>query len=118
MFTTFVVHALAGYCGTPPSVEFFQWLRTLKIPPIPRDPNDDPRAAGDPDPQPSILWSVGTGFAGGIAGGLLLTRLFPENPMIGIAGAFIGGRILSDLSYLVRKNPFTKKSNQFNQGRK
>ncbi len=115
MFTTFVIHALAGYCGTPPSVEFFQWLRSLKIRIVPKDPNDDPRA-GDPDPQPSILWSVFTGFTGGIIGGLILSRLFPENLVIGIIGAYIGGRILSDLSYLIRKNPFTKQANQIKQG--
>lgn len=117
MFTTFVIHALAGYCGTPPSVEFFQWLRTLKSPPIPDDPNDDPRA-GDPNPQPSILWSLTTGIAGGIFGGLILNRLFPENPVIGIAGAYMGGRILSDLSHLIRKNPFTRQTNQINRDRK
>ncbi|HMO39454.1 MAG TPA: hypothetical protein PKC76_12895 [Saprospiraceae bacterium] len=115
MFTTFAIYALMGYCGTPPSVEFFQWLRSLPSPPVPDDPNDDPRAIRL-NLQQSILWSVFTGFAGGIVGGLILSRLFPENPVIGIVGAYIGGRILSDLSYLMRKNPFTKQANQIKQG--
>lgn len=80
---TWLFWALAGWCGTP-------WRRFPPPPP--------------PDPWFSIRV---VGILGGLAGGWGFERIFASDPMPGVSaisvaatcvGAFIGGRVLSELS--------------------
>jgi hypothetical protein len=65
---------LAGWCGTP-------WRHWPPPPP----------------PGPDPWWAVKVlGVIGGVGGGWLFHAL-SSDPMPGIVGAFIGGRVLSDL---------------------
>jgi hypothetical protein len=94
----FLFHALIGYCGTMPSVEFFNFIRELgKICcPTAKDPNDSPYALGNGNPQPSRLLKTGLGLVGGIVGYGIAIKLLPENPAYTIGAAYAGGRIFSD----------------------
>lgn len=90
-------HALAGYCGTQPSVEFFKFIREILKWYIPKgDPVPGPKE-GDPNPQPSLVWQIGTGILGGLAGFALAKVALPENPVYTLGAAYIGGRVMSDV---------------------
>ena len=80
----YLIWALGGWCGTPP-YWWYWWLRHLPPPPPPPDP----------------WWMTRVlGIAGGIAGGWLVQSTYGaamSDPMPGIIGAVIGGRVLSDI---------------------
>lgn len=100
--SVFVIHALAGYCGTLPSVEFYQWVRAILkefVPPLPREPGPK---GGNPDPQPDRIWQIGTGTIGGLAGLGLAVMTLPETPIYTLGAAYIGGRVISDVVTGVR----------------
>ncbi len=74
----YLIWALGGWCGTP----WRHW------PPPP------------PGPDPWWWMSRVLGIVGGIAGGWLVQSTFGaamSDPMPGIVGAVIGGRVLSDI---------------------
>jgi hypothetical protein len=77
----FVIWALAGWCGTPYR---------------PRIPTG---TTSPPQPDPWVPWKV-AGIIGGIGLGFVASHFagpgFSE-PMPGIIGAFIGGRVLGDI---------------------
>lgn len=73
---TYLIWALAGWCGTP----WRHWPRPTPPPP------------GDP-----WMWWKAAGILGGLGGGILAASLFDSDPMPGILGAFIGGRVLGDV---------------------
>ena len=84
-----IVWALAGWCGTP-------W----RHPPIPPSP----------DPEPWLFVKI-VGILGGLAGGWFLSRMFDGTPLPALTvgyvaatsvGAFIGGRVLSELASVLR----------------
>jgi uncharacterized membrane protein YeaQ/YmgE (transglycosylase-associated protein family) len=80
-----VFWALSGWCGTP-------WRRFPPPPP--------------PNPDPWLSLRV-VGIIGGLVGGWAFGRIFQSDPMPGLSavhvaatcvGAFIGGRVLSELA--------------------
>lgn len=103
-FETYFLYSAIGYCATMPSVEFYRYLGKILtnfVPPV-KDPQDSP-VAGNPDPEPDYIWTVASGLAGGLAGGFLGSLVFKENPAYVLGAAFAGGRILSDVTALVRR---------------
>jgi hypothetical protein len=72
----YLIWALGGWCGTP-------W-RHWPAPP-------------GPGPDPWWAWKI-AGIIGGIAVGALVNSLFAADPMPGIVGSVIGGRVLGDLA--------------------
>ena len=97
-----IFHALIGYCGTMPSVEFYEWLRGLKIVLPYKDPMDNPIALGNGTPEPDRFLKVGAGLVGGLLGYVVATNVLPENPAYTIGSAYIGGRVLSDAVSVIR----------------
>jgi hypothetical protein len=87
-----VGYLIAGWCGT-----------RGPRPPIPPQPPD-------PDPWSRYLIDGVIGALGGLVGGFLFASLFgidvatDVGVLIGVAGAFFGGRILSDLARLAMPN--------------
>lgn len=91
-----ILHALIGYCGTMPTVEFYEWLRNLRIELPIKDPNDSPVALGNGTPEPDRLWKIGLGLVGGLIGYGIASQLLTESPVYTMGAAYAGGRILSD----------------------
>jgi hypothetical protein len=100
--TTFLfLHALVGFCGTMPSVEFFKFFRELLknyVPPS--EPVPGPKE-GNGTPEPDIYWRYGAGLLGGVLGAVLVKDSLSE-PLYTLAGAYAGGRFLSEAVSLVR----------------
>ena len=85
----YLFFALAGWCGTP-------W------------PGRWPGPKPDPDPNP--WFSKIAGVVGGLLGGLAISRILtvstvpdtaPALTLAMLAGAFIGGRVLSDIAIII-----------------
>lgn len=100
--TTFLfLHALVGFCGTMPSVEFFKWVRELHIVLKEKDPNDSPVARGNGTPEPDIYFRGIAGLLGGVLGAVIVKETLTD-PVYTLAGAYALGRFLSEAVSLVR----------------
>jgi hypothetical protein len=91
MTTFFVLHALVGFCGTMPSVEFYKFIRELLknyVPP--KEPEPGP-VDGNGNPEPSIYWRFGAGLVGGLLGAVIVKGTLSE-PVYTLAAAYASGR--------------------------
>jgi hypothetical protein len=95
MTTFFVLHALIGFCGTMPSVEFFKWVRELHIVLKERDPMNSPYASGNGTPEPDIYWRSFAGLLGGVLGAVIVKDTLTD-PVYTVASAYAFGRFLSE----------------------
>lgn len=92
MVTSIVLYVGLAYCGTMPSVEFYQFLRVLTkgLVLLEKDSNLNPKAI-----KRQMLVSTLAGVVGGTAVGLLLNSTTKE-PYIAMTGVYIAGRIIYD----------------------
>ncbi len=92
MFTSVLFYAGLAYCGSMPSVEFYQFLRVLTkgLVLLEKDPNLNPKAIK----RQMFLSTLGAVVGGTLAG--LALNIATKEPYIAMAGAFIAGRVLYD----------------------
>jgi hypothetical protein len=101
----FVVWAIAGWCGTGTLRYQFllQWLRRIRFPPPPPDPEWP--IDGFVGPRPWIEALIG--IAGGLAGGLLFNSMATGEVLTRVDlaatsfGALLGGNLLSRVFSLI-----------------
>ena len=125
MLSSILLYAFSGWYGTPSDEYFWQLIKKAKIWWKEKEPGPDdgpmitvvinpkvviPERPPKPNwtvtfsqPDPFPLGRVLVSVIGGIVGGLLVNSLYPESPIMGLAGAAIGGRVFNDL-----KNAFFK----------
>lgn len=92
MVSSIIFYAGFAYCGTMPSVEFYQFLRALTkgLVIFEKDPNLNPKAI-----KRQMVVSTIAAVVGGTIAGLVLNNTTKE-PYMAIVGAYIGGRVIYD----------------------
>lgn len=105
-FALLAFHALIGYCGTLPSVEFYQFiaeiLKNFKEP-LPREPGSKGRFS-----------KIAAGIVGGLVGLFFATQALPDNPVYTLSAAYVGGRLMNS-TVILFVNRFLAKANSFSK---